>query len=141
MAILFDPTKLKDSIYDIIYNDDTIISLLDLTNKTDVEKAEHILKRNKWDELANDTKRLNIYHRPSSDTRNDILQRGIIQIDCHVPAKQDYIAENIIKRVKVLLHNKCIENHILKFAGQLGELPTMPGFYCFGCRFLFYYTI
>lgn len=125
----------------LIYNDAVVINLLGLTGKTDIEKAEHILKRNQWDELVNDTKRLNIYHRPSSGTRNEIQQRGIIQIDCHVPIKEDYVAENVIKRVKEILHNRYVENHILKFEGQLGDLPTVLGFYCFGCRFSYYYTI
>lgn len=109
-----------------------------LKDATNLEIAKQIIKRSTWDDLQENQKRICIYFRPSRLSRNDILTNEILQIDCHVPAKQDYIADRIISRVSALLNNKDLNGVYLKFAGQLGELPTMSGFYCVGVRFNFY---
>lgn len=124
-----------DKLQSIIKADATILSLLDLTNKSQVEIAKRIIKRSKWDDLASSEKRLCMYFCPSRLTRNDILFEEMIQIDCHLPASLDYVARRTIDRVVNLINNKQINGRYLKFKGSLGELPTAPGFYCCGVRF------
>jgi len=106
-----------------------------LSNASTVDIAKQIIKRSQWDDIQTNEKRICIHTRPSRPTRNDILYDDILQIDCHVPAKQDYIADRIISRIVKLLNNKSINGVYLKFAGGLGELPAIPGFYCAGVRF------
>lgn len=96
--------------------------------------AKQILKRSTWDDLQGNEKRICIYSRPSRPTRNEILFTEMIEIDCHVPSNQDHIADEVISRITKLLNNKNLNGVYLKFAGRLGELPTMPGFYCVGIR-------
>ena len=109
-----------------------------LKDATNLEIAKQIIKRSTWDDMLTNEKRICIYFRPSRLSRNEILTNEILQIDCHVPAKQDYIADRIISRVTKLLNNKNLNGAYLKFAGQLGELPTLSGFYCAGVRFDYY---
>jgi len=61
----------------------------------------------------------------------------VLQVDCHVPATQDYIAYRVLERVYTLLHRKKLNKRYIFFDGQLGELPTMQGFFCAGSRFEF----
>jgi hypothetical protein len=112
-----------------------------LTGFTDLEIAKHIIKRSQWDDLANSEKRICIYFRPSRYTRLDITTEEVLQIDCHVPAKQDYIARRVQKQVRILLHKYETTGRIFYFDGQQGELPSMPGFYCSGSRYSFYAII
>jgi len=97
--------------------------------------ARQIIKRSTWDDMLTNEKRICIYFRPSRSSRNEILTNEILQVDCHVPAKQDYIADRIASRIVKLLNNKNVNGVYLKFAGGLGELPAIPGFYCAGVRF------
>jgi len=103
-----------------------------------VARASHIIKRSSWTDLAGSEKRLCLYFRPSRRTGNRIVIEEILQVDCHVPASEDYKARQIIRRVKELLYNKEMGGRIYEFEGQLGELPTAEGFYCAGARFVFY---
>lgn len=127
-----------DKLQSILKADAIILSLLDLADKSPVEVAKRIIKRSKWDDLANSEKRLCMYFCPSRTTRNDILFEEVIEIDCHVPASLDYMARRTIDRVINLLNNKRINGRYLKFKGSLGELPTATGFYCCGVRFGYY---
>lgn len=135
---MFNPRSDLNDVHEILREDSTILSLLEISTK--LEKATHILKRSQWDDLSNNERRLNMYFRPSRNAKNEIIIQPVIQIDVHVPAKKDYIAEDVIKRCKELLHGTKINKQYLYFYGQLGELPTMPGFYCAGARF-YYYSI
>ena len=137
---MLDPNTDKDVVQEIISSDSEILNLLDLESASNLEIAKHIIKRSRWDDLAGNDKRISIYFRPSRSTRNEITVAPVIQVDCHVPAKQDYIAEKVMKRVKILLHKRMVNNRPLYLESSLGELPTMPGFYCAGCRF-YYYSI
>ena len=119
-------------------DDLAILELMGLKDATNLEIARQIIKRSTWDDLQENQKRICIYFRPSRLSRNEILTNEILQIDCHVPAKQDYIADRIISRVTKLLNNKNLNGAYIKFAGQLGELPSMSGFYCVGIRFDYY---
>jgi hypothetical protein len=116
--------------------------LLGLTGQTDLEIAKHIIKRSQWDDLTTNEKRLCIYFRPSRRARLDeVTTEEVMQIDCHVPAKQDYIAYRVQKQVRNLLHGYEFSGRRLYFDGQLGELPSMPGFFCAGSRYKFYAII
>jgi hypothetical protein len=112
-----------------------------LTGKTKVEIGEQIIKRNIWDELTEGEKRICVYFRPSRLTVNEIVAQEIIQLDCHVPSKEEYVAYQVQAQAKKLLHKKQVNGRYLYFIGQLGELPSMPGFVCVGGRYSFYATI
>lgn len=124
-----------------IINDATILSLLGLTGKTNAEIARKIIKRSQWSDLATSDKRLCVYPLPSRPTRNEILYEELFEVDCHVPAIEDYKARQIVGRVVDILNNKSINGRYLKAKGVLGELPTVSGFYCIGVRFGFYSPI
>jgi len=119
-------------------NDTQLLASLDLTGAEDETVAEHILQRSQWDDLAVGEKRLNLFFRPSRRIRNDLCLEETLQVDCHVPAKQDYVAYEILARVVYLLKNYEVNGRIFYFEGQLGELPTMPGFFCAGARFNYF---
>jgi hypothetical protein len=119
-------------------NDADLLAVLGLTEATPIQKAEKIIKRSQWDNLVSNEKRLCLYFRPSRSVRNRIVTNELLQVDVHVPAKQDYLAYRAIARVEKLLYNQEINNRIYEFDGQLGELPTMTGFVCVGARFSFY---
>jgi hypothetical protein len=115
--------------------------LLGLSGATYTEVVKHIIKRSQWDDLASTERRITIYFRPSRYTRNEIISEQIVEIDCHVPAKQDYIAHRIQKRIKELLHNAVLNGRRYYFEMFLGELPTATGFVCVGSRFRSYVII
>ncbi|TCU72845.1 hypothetical protein EV204_105181 [Tissierella praeacuta] len=161
---MFNPSQDLNAIQRLIIEDETILELLDLTgsamakkvsdyrekNKNttlpteNIEKiiiSQSIIKRSQWDTLATNEKRLCIHFVPDRPTRNESFLQSIIQIDIHVPAIHDFKAWEIQERVKVILHKKRINKKYIKFYGQLGELPTMQGFFCCGSRFKFYRTI
>lgn len=104
-------------------------------------RVSSIIKRSTWNDLTTNEKRLCIFFIPDRRTRNEAMLEGIVEINIHVPAVHDYKAREALERVKQLLHRERINKKYLKFIGQLGELPTMSGFYCCGSRFRFYRTI
>ena len=112
-----------------------------LTGFTDLEIAKHIIKGNQWYGLATSEKRICIYFRPSRPTRLDITTEEVLQIDCHVSARQYYVANQIQMQVKKLLHNHETTSRVFYFDGQTGGLPSMPGFVCVGGRYYFYAII
>lgn len=114
---------------------------MDLTGKPNAEIGARIIKRSQWDGLATNEKRLCIYFVPDRRTRNESFLESIIEIDVHVPASQDFKAWEIQERVKLLLHKKKVNKRYTYFNGQLGELPTMQGFFCCGSRYNFYRVI
>jgi hypothetical protein len=122
----------------ILKADSIILTLLDLTDKSAVDIAKRIVKRSQWNDLANSDKRLGIYPLPSRSGRNENLPEQMIEIACHVPMVEDFKARQVIARAVNVMNNKSIEGRYLKQKGFPGELPTMPGFYCFGCRFGYY---
>jgi hypothetical protein len=135
---LFSMESDIDRLQAILRTDAIILSLLDLTSKPQTDIAKRIIKRSKWDDLVNSEKRLCIYPTPTRATRSESLFEEIIEIDCHVPASLDYMARRTIDRVVNLMNNTRINGRYLKFKGSLGELATMSGFYCCGCRFSYY---
>lgn len=138
---MFDPEKDLASVQNVFLNDTEILDLMSLNTETPLEKAKHIIKRSQYGDLSGGEKRLCIFFVPSRLTRNEAFLEEVIQVDCHVPISQDYIAHRIQKRVKELLHKKKFNNRYLKYEGQLGELPTANGFFCVGSRFKFYRVI
>jgi len=138
---LYTPSSDLSAVQDILKSDATILSLLDLTGKSDVDIIKRIIRRSQWTDLINSDKRVCVYPVPSRATPNESFIEGVFQVDCHVPASLDYIAWQVQERVVKLLHNKKINKKYLKTDPPLGELPTMPGFFCCGTRFRFYHTI
>lgn len=138
---MYTPSSDLTSVQDILKVDAIILNLIDLTGKTEVEIIKRIIKRSQWNDLANDDKRLCVYPVPSRRTPNDSFHEAVLQVDCHVPASLDYIAWQVQEKVVKLLHKQKINNKYLQAEPALGELPTMPGFFCCGTRFKYYHTI
>lgn len=138
---MFNPSSDLTAIQSILISDASILSLLNLTGETELNITKGIIKRNKWTDLVERERKLCIYFRPSRGMRNQNFTHEIIQVDCHVPAKEDYIAYQVQERAKLLIHEKKINNRYVYFDGQLGELPTMPDFFCAGSRYFFYRKI
>ncbi len=134
---MFNPASDLTAVQSILKSDETILSLMGLTGKTPVEIAKRIIKRSQWNDLVSNEKRLCVYFIPSRRVRNQSFFEEVLEIDCHVPAIQDYIAYQIQERANQLLHEKKVNNRYLYFDGQLGELPTMSGFFCCGSRYVF----
>jgi len=134
---LFNPAQDLTAIQSILKSDAQLLSLLDLTGATAVTIAKRIIKRSQWNDLVNSDKRLCIYFTPSRSTRNQKFKGESIEIDCHVPSIVDYKAYEIQERIFVLLNEKQVNKRYTFFEGQLGELPTMPGFFCCGSRYTF----
>lgn len=137
----FTPEKDLTAIQNIIMADKEILTLLDLEGKSRIEIAKKIIKRSRWDDLVTSEKRLCIYFVPDRRIRNESFMQSVIEIDVHVPAMEDYKAWRVQERVKLLLHKKRINQRYTRFNGQLGELPTMQGFFCCGSRFKFHRVI
>ena len=135
---MFDPSKDLDRIHKLVIEDSEILTLMGLSNAEDAAKAKSILKRDAWDDLIGNTKRINIYYRPSRTNRNEIIFTEIIQIDVHVPAVEDYQAYKIQKRLNQLIHRYKSDTRIFHFDGQVGGIATMPGFFCIGSRYKFH---
>lgn len=135
---MFNPSQDLTAVQTILKSDSTILSLLNLASETPVNIAKRIIKRSQWNDLANSDKRLCSYFIPSRKVRNESFFEEVLEIDCHVPAIEDYKAWQVQERVKLQLHKKKINNRYLFFDGQLGELSTMSGFFCCGSRYRFY---
>ncbi len=135
---MFTPSEDLTAIQSMLNSDSTILSLLDLIGKEQVEINKKIIKRSKWDDLATNEKRLCLYFIPSRPTRCQDLHEQIIEIVCHAPSSLDYVATDVIGRAATLLNKKQIQGRLLKVTGQLGELPTMTGFYSCGIRICYY---
>lgn len=134
---LYNPSQDLTRIQQLLGNDPSILSLMDLTGKPPTEIIKQIIKRSQWDNLAGSEKRLCIYFTPARKMRNESFISEVIEIDCHVPASQDHMAWNIQERIFKLLHRKKINNRYIYAEPPLGELPTMNGFFCCGTRFTF----
>lgn len=134
---MFNPSSDLTAMQNILKNDATILSLLDLTGKTPVEIAKRIIKRSQWTDLVTNEKRLCVYFRPARKPGNLKFNEEVLELDCHVPATLDYIAYQVQERIFLLLNEQRINNRTTYFDGQLGELPTMSGFFCVGSRYVF----
>ena len=138
---MFNPGEVLNAVQKLFIEDAELATLLGMPGDTvqdRLKRAKYIIKRSTWDDLVTNEKRICIYFRPSRRARNPCFTEELLQIDCHVPAKQDYIAQQIISYMTQLLYKSRTGNQILDFDGQLGELPTLSGFYCAGIRFTFY---
>lgn len=135
---LFNPDKDLTEISKILRNDEKLLELLDLKGADPVTIAKRIIKRSQWNDLVTSEKRLCMFFVPSRRTRNESFFTEVIEFDCHVPAIQDYVAYRVQERIYELLHQRKVNNRYLYFDGQLGELPTMSGFFCCGSRYVFY---
>ncbi len=134
---MFNPSRDLTVIQNILMADETILSLLNLTGATQLEKSKKIIRESRWNDLVGSERRLCFYFIPSRRTRNESFTGEVIEFDCHVPATYGFFAYQVNEQIYKLLHKKKINNRYLYFDGQLGELPTMPGFFCAGSRFTF----
>ena len=134
---LFNPDSDLTTISLMMRKDEPLLELLGLKDADAVTKAKRIIKRSQWTDLATSEKRLCVYFLPDRRMRNESFKQSVLQVDCHVPAIQDYIAYRVLERVFTLLHRKRLNKRYIHFDGQLGELPTMQGFFCAGSRFEF----
>lgn len=134
---MYTPDSDLSIMWNILKSDPVILSLLGLTGKTPVEIAKSIIKRSQWSDLVGSNKRLCVYFTPARKTRNESFFGEVMEIDCHVPATKDYEAWQVQEQIFKLLHKKKVNNRYLYAEPSLGELPTMPGFFCCGSRFTF----
>lgn len=134
---MFNPSSDLNAIQSILKSDATILSLLDLTGELSVEVIKRIIMRSQWSDLVSNKKRLCAYFRPSRSQRNIKFNEEVVEIDCHVPATLDYIAYQVQERIFLLLNEKMVNRRYMYYDGQLGELPTMSGFFCVGSRYIF----
>lgn len=134
---MFNPSSDLLAIQNILIADEQILLLLNLTGKKPAEIVKRIICKSKWNTLVKGERRLCVYFRPSRVLRNQAFTEDVLQFDCHVPADDDLIAYRVMERIKQLFHKSKINNRYLYFDGQLGELPTLPDFFCCGSRFVF----
>lgn len=128
-------------VWDLLRNDQQVLYLMGLADAAPTEVMSHIIRRSYWDDLASKEKRLCIYFRPSRTAINPETINEVIQVDCHVPSGEDYVAYQVQERVVQLLKDREINGKLLRFAGQLGELASAPSFICVGTRFAYNSTI
>lgn len=165
---LYNPSQDLTAVQAIMNSDNSILTLLDLSGQklidkanayiaekkkgnpaftTTIEKAgelviaKNIIKRSQWSDLVGSDKRLCVCFLPSRKVRNESFFEEILEIDCHVPATEDYKAWQIQEQVFKLLHKKKVNKRYLCAEPPLGELATMSGFFCCGTRFKFYRNI
>lgn len=159
---MYTPDGDLTAAWNILGSDLTILSLLDLTGDALIKRAnayiarrpdkplaaaqeviisQSIIKRSTWDDLASSDKRLCVYFVPARRTKNESFYEDILEFDCHVPASEDYKAWQVQERIFKLFHKQKLNNRYLYAEPPLGELPTMPGFFCCGTRFTFYRAI
>ncbi len=138
---LYNPSQDLTAVQSILKSNTKILSLLDLINAEPVTIAKRIIKRSQWNDLVGSDKRLCVYFLPARKVRNESFFEEILEIDCHVPATEDYKAWQIQEQVFKLLHKKKVNKRYLCAEPSLGELATMSGFFCCGTRFKFYRNI
>jgi hypothetical protein len=121
-----------------------MLGYLQLTGKTAIEKAQGIIKRATYSDLANSKSRLCIYFRPSRKTGNPLTMEDVLEIDVHVPVSYDYAAYDALQRAFLLLDERErrrtglvpeIAYHLFRWDGQLGDLLTATNYFCAGARF------
>jgi hypothetical protein len=134
---LFNPSSDLVAIQNILKADAALLMLLNLTGKTQSDIVKKIIRKSKWDDLMGNERRLCFYFRPARMLSNLSFTKDIIEVDCHISSSEDIFAYQVLERVHILLNKKEINNRPLYFEGQLGELPTMSGFFCVGSRYSF----
>lgn len=134
---MFNPSSDLTVIQKLLIADANILGLLNLTSATQLEKTKKIIRESRWYDLAGSERRLCFYFVPARPMRNESFNKEVIEFDCHVPAGYGYFAYQVQERIYTLLQKQKVNNRYLYFEGQLGELPTMSGFFCCGSRFIF----
>lgn len=135
---MFDPYRDLVEIQRVLINDSEVLRLMGLEGADDLTKAKRIIRHSRFDDLANNERRLCLFYRPSRRAPNEITSEEVIQIDCHVPMSNNHIAYQIQQVVRKAIHDKKINGKYLLFDGQLGELTTAAGYFCVGQRFKYY---
>ncbi len=141
---MINPKDVLNAVQAILIADATMLGYLQLTGKTPVEKAQGIIKRSFYTDLASGKSRLCIYFRPSRKTSNSLTMEDILEIDVHVPVSRDMYALDALQRAFLLLDerereraglNPTIAHHLFRWDGQTGGLATAQNYYCAGARF------
>lgn len=137
---MINPKDTLNAIQAAFIADAAMLDALQLTGKTAVEKAQGIIKRSFYTDLASGKSRLCIYFRPSRYAANQLAVEDVLQIDCHVPVSRDMYAYDALRRVFELTHEKKLGNHAFYWDGMLGDLPTAQNYFCAGARLKCYAT-
>jgi len=144
MFWVINPRAVLDAIQAIFITDDTMLAYLQLTGKPIAEKAQGIIKRSFFTDLAASKSRCCIYFRPSRKTSNSLTMEDVLEIDVHVPVSRDLYAYDALQRAFSLLDERerrrkgldpVIAYHLLRWDGQLGDLVTAQNYFCAGARF------
>lgn len=161
---MYNPSQDLAAIQAILKSDSSVLTLLDLSGQKLIDKAnayitekkkgnpsftmsvekaselviaKNIIKRSQWNDLV-DEKRLCVYFLPARKVRNESFFEEVLEIDCHVPATEDFKSWQVQEHVFKLLHKQKVNNRYLYADPPLGELATISGFFCSGTRFKFY---
>ena len=134
---LFNPSRDLTVIQNILMADNTLLELLKLKGKNPIEIVKRIIRKSKWDDLVSSERRLCFYFRPARYMSNMAFTKEVVEFDCHAPSSDEFFAYQVLERVHELVSGKKINNRYLYFDGQLGELPTMQGFFCCGSKYVF----
>lgn len=141
---MINPRQTLDAVQAILIADADILSYLQLTGASAVEKAQGIIKRSLYTDLASGKSRLCIYYVPSHKTGNPLTFEDVLEIDVHVPVSRDMYAYDILQRAFKLLDERqriaanltpAIAYHLFRWDGMLGDLPTAQNYFCAGARF------
>jgi len=141
---MINPKDVLNAVQALFINDATMLSYLQLSTATTVEKAQGIIKRSLYADLANSKSRLCIYSVPSRKTGNELTTENVLEIDCHVPVSRDMYAYDVLQRAFLLLDERqrrlknldpTIAYHLFRWDGMLGDLPTAQNYFCAGARF------
>jgi hypothetical protein len=138
---MFDPEKVLTTVWKRLSNDTELLNLLGIAVNDNAAKARQILRTSKYEDLAGSIRRLNIFFRPSRKTNNILVSEQVLEIDCHVPYDEFYMAYRILKRVNALVHKFQSDGWIFYYDSMLGELATAPNFFCASMRFSFYEVV
>lgn len=138
---LFDPEMDLNHIWKTVRDDAGVIAAMGLTGADNLTIAKRMIKKSKYNDLANNERRLCIFFLPSRPALNNLITPEMIEVDCHVPDAEYMVAYKVLKAVHKALHEKMVNGKQILSAGQLGELATAPGYFCAGMRFMYYGTI
>lgn len=147
---MINPKDVLNAVQRMFIEDATMLGYLQLTTATTVEKAQGIIKRSFFTDLANSKSRLCIFHTPSRRTGNAFTTENILEINCHVPVSRDMYAYDVLQRAFLLLDERQrrmanltpeIAYHLFRWDGMLGDLPTALNYFCAGARFSFISTM
>lgn len=130
----YKPDADLNDIRGVIASNPEILAEMGLADADTEVVNDAIIKTNRYYDLAEGQKRLCLFSRPSRAGGMDITSEMLLDVLCHVPNIAPDSARKIVGLVWESVGKKQINGKILHWGGELGELPTAPGFYCYGLR-------